>query len=483
MKITFHNLGAVKEAEIDLKPLTIFVGPNNAGKTWTAYTIAGFLGPWGFRAYSDAYIQGDIQEKYPTLEGYIEQVRRTGSGAFDLVQFATEYAKQYFNNVAHYVQTWIARYMSTELASFENLDVSIDLSEDMPNILSQILNVSIRGSVSGTEGKAELTFRKTRGKREFTAYLSSQDFSLDESSPEEQTVQRLPPEVLREVLIETILRSLHRSVYPYVRILPTERTTFIAHPPQVVETKAEEATIEGQTVQQQKGRGILGPLGYYLSMMEATYQTEVSDRIQRDKDAKNNPTIKEYIFLAELLEEIVGGKVKYYYPALSSTSERSSPQDVIFQPTLDSKLEISIASSMVKELSPLLFYLRYLAKPDELIIIDEPEMNLHPEAQVKIIEFLALLVNAGLNILITTHSPYIVDHLSNLIKASEVEDKESICDQFFLKRTDAFISKDKVMVYLFEQGQAKKAIDEEGVIELNSFGHVSDIISDIYFNL
>lgn len=34
---------------------------------------------------------------------------------------------------------------------------------------------------------------------------------------------------------------------------------------------------------------------------------------------------------------------------------------------------------MVKELSPLVLYLRYLARAGELLIIDEPEMNLHPE--------------------------------------------------------------------------------------------------------
>jgi len=138
---------------------------------------------------------------------------------------------------------------------------------------------------------------------------------------------------------------------------------------------------------------------------------------------------------------------------------------------------------MVKELSPLALYLRYLAKPGELLIIDEPEMNLHPEAQVKMIEFLAILVNAGLKVLITTHSPYVVDHLTNLIKAHEVEKGEIIRSNFYLKRTDAFISKDKVSIYLFDQGQANKAMDEDGVIELNTFGQVSDHISEIYFNL
>ncbi|MGH2478802.1 MAG: AAA family ATPase, partial [Ktedonobacteraceae bacterium] len=147
------------------------------------------------------------------------------------------------------------------------------------------------------------------------------------------------------------------------------------------------------------------------------------------------------------------------------------------------KLEISIASSIVKELSPLVLYLRYLAKPGELLIIDEPEMNLHPEAQAKIIEFLAILANAGLNILITTHSPYVMDHLANLIKASEHDDRETISKEFYLQRTDAFISKDRVAVYLVEDRQTKNALDEEGVIQWSTFGEVSDRISDIYFKL
>jgi len=52
-----------------------------------------------------------------------------------------------------------------------------------------------------------------------------------------------------------------------------------------------------------------------------------------------------------------------------------------------------------------------------------------------------------------------------------------------LKRTDAFISKDKVSVYLIDQGKATKAMDEDGTIELNTFGEVSDRISEIYFKL
>ena len=39
MKIKIRNLGPIRdEAVFELKPLTIFIGPNNSGKTWLAYT-------------------------------------------------------------------------------------------------------------------------------------------------------------------------------------------------------------------------------------------------------------------------------------------------------------------------------------------------------------------------------------------------------------------------------------------------------------
>jgi len=37
--ISISNLGRVKNADIELKPLTVFIGPNNTGKTWSAYLV------------------------------------------------------------------------------------------------------------------------------------------------------------------------------------------------------------------------------------------------------------------------------------------------------------------------------------------------------------------------------------------------------------------------------------------------------------
>ncbi len=41
MKITFKNVGAIEQTELDLRPMTVIIGPNNSNKTYIAYLIYG----------------------------------------------------------------------------------------------------------------------------------------------------------------------------------------------------------------------------------------------------------------------------------------------------------------------------------------------------------------------------------------------------------------------------------------------------------
>src|SRR5262249_9275640 len=157
--------------------------------------------------------------------------------------------------------------------------------------------------------------------------------------------------------------------------------------------------------------------------------------IARKEEAEKSSQVQTYIDLSYFLEKLVlNGKIDF------STPEPASGREILFHPKdCTSPLQISLASSMLKELAPLVFHLLYFAQPNELLIIDEPEMNLRPKAQVQVLEFLAMLVNAGLNVLITTHSPYITDHLLNLTKAKQHTQPEAIASRFFLQDQRAFL--------------------------------------------
>lgn len=101
MRITIRNPGIIKnEASIDLKPLTIFIGPNNTGKTWLAYALFGILSSYGLNRYLQAYTEEQFSNTYEPLNDAVKQVLAKGSTTIDLYSFANEYAEAYFNNVA-----------------------------------------------------------------------------------------------------------------------------------------------------------------------------------------------------------------------------------------------------------------------------------------------------------------------------------------------------------------------------------------------
>ena len=52
-----------------------------------------------------------------------------------------------------------------------------------------------------------------------------------------------------------------------------------------------------------------------------------------------------------------------------------------------------------------------LAKPGEVVCIEEPEAHLHPSAQAYIADFLLSMSASGRQIIIETHSPNIIDRL------------------------------------------------------------------------
>ena len=80
-------------------------------------------------------------------------------------------------------------------------------------------------------------------------------------------------------------------------------------------------------------------------------------------------------------------------------------------------------SSMVSELAPLILFLKYLVTDDDLLILEEPESHLHPGAQRQMARGIARLVNAGLRVIITTHSDMFVAQINNLLRLSHASER------------------------------------------------------------
>lgn len=92
-------------------------------------------------------------------------------------------------------------------------------------------------------------------------------------------------------------------------------------------------------------------------------------------------------------------------------------------------MKINFASSGQQEvvwiLNVIFYYLRNNKKA--YFIIEEPESHLFPNAQKLIAEFISLARNNGRNqVFITTHSPYILGTVNNLLYADKISESLKI---------------------------------------------------------
>ena len=87
------------------------------------------------------------------------------------------------------------------------------------------------------------------------------------------------------------------------------------------------------------------------------------------------------------------------------------------------EVRLTRVSSMVSELAPLVLFLRGGIHSNDTLIIEEPEAHLHPGAQTEIALILAGLVRAGVRVVVTTHSDWLLKEIANLIRIGELKRK------------------------------------------------------------
>lgn len=410
MKIKVSNLGIISEGTIDLsKKISLFCGQNGTGKTYLAYVIYGLL--------KNRLRFDDDNE---IVDKLIENSRVTIN--ID------------FQSIFDFKQSMFAR-TKISLSDFFGIGEA-DSKKLFPKF-----------KIENTETEKE--FKSRIISTEFTTNIKifNIEFSLTKLKGETQITISLNENIstpLRLGLLRGYIKSSIESFlafYPIkdVVMFPVERNSINTFSKQLSIRKQDRfdtmLLFKDKEKDIRKIESLLDLKRYPLSISD---ELRVADDLVEIKKKKS----KFYDFAEELERELLLGEVNI-----------SNDGEILFIPnnSPSTKLPIQMTASIIKTLSSLVVYLKHRAEDNDLIIIDEPEINLHPENQIILTRIFARLANKGFRLLISTHSDYIVRELNNLLILSR-KDNTSVMKnaEEFGYKNDEYINQEDLGVYAFK---------------------------------
>ena len=123
-------------------------------------------------------------------------------------------------------------------------------------------------------------------------------------------------------------------------------------------------------------------------------------------------------------------------------------------------------------------------KTDNIYFLEEPEAHLFPMSQKHIVSLMAIMYNYSHSMVITTHSPYILSAINNLILACDTFTEENKEELYTLVDKDMLIKLEDVSAYTVEDGVLKSIVDKENrLIGMNIIDSVSDDFSRVFDDL
>ncbi|MBK6680382.1 MAG: AAA family ATPase [Ignavibacteriales bacterium] len=193
--------------------------------------------------------------------------------------------------------------------------------------------------------------------------------------------------------------------------------------------------------------------GYYLGTSSFTNTLAQINQFRSEltsdtfKMPKVTVPVSDFILQLSGLSNSANSSAPGYIEIIREMESNLLEGAVIFNPdegklfykssVFDSSYDLSVVSSMVAEISLIAGYFKFVVndtilekspfgsvnafKQHPLIFIEEPEAHLHPEVQVKLMEYFVKLANLGVKIIITTHSDYMLGKLSNILIANEID--------------------------------------------------------------
>ncbi len=410
MKIKVKNLGVLKQAEFTLGDLTILCGCNNTGKTYATYALFGFLSIWQ-RMFSieisddkidqllaDGVIHLDIQE-------YVKQSEQI------IIKACQEYTQQ------------LPKIFATSTERFRKTEFQVELNTNNIRLIDRF----------------ELTIGSTN--TEIFSIIKTEDSTkLIVTLLVEKENIKIPIDIVKRTIADALKDIIFSPLFPRPFIASAERTG--------VAIFRKELNFARNRLLEEMGKNI-NPMELLFKVYD-DYALPIKKNV--DFIQQLETLVKKSSFIAENYPDILVD-----FANIIGGEYTVTQNDELYYVPKGKRIKLSMdeSSSAVRSLLDIGFYLRHEAQQGDLLMIDEPELNLHPENQRRVARIFARLVNLGIKVFITTHSDYIVKELNTLIMLNHDKPHLKAIAEQEGYRPEELISYDKLKVYIAEAALIK----------------------------
>lgn len=374
MRFVLENVGPMRLAQVELGDITVICGENNTGKTYAAYALYGFFKkarrvsmPFEISEaqFSQLFQSGRLAIRYEP-EKLVVIMRKMFSEA------SREYALELPDTLACSVDTLSEASVSAEFfeEDFAQMGRRMNSAIHVSTDLAAVLNINVRRGV-------------------INIHLNNREHK-----------EILEGVYMREWISDAVTSIFVKQLFPDTFIASVERTGIEIFRDEI--SLARDSFLEDMIGSVRAGRQLKLPSSYPLPIRDNLKSLLRFRQIRADH---LSPVVVEHPRILTDFADIIGGE--YVVDSMMGVRYKPAGSDL--------SLSMAESSSSVRSLLLVGLYIKHMANFGNLLIIDEPEMNLHPNNQRRITRLFARLANAGVKILITTHSDYILKELDALI--------------------------------------------------------------------
>ncbi len=436
MRFRVENLGPLREAEVDLgKRLVVLAGPNNTGKTYFATAVYGlwrsvvpFLlgrdieGPTGARQMTVTAadlmpgVRNDLRRRVKHFQAQVDECFGTTEGVLSAARFSASLDEEGLRRLI----------LASRPASWGYMRGS-----GVGHVRQRLRDGSGFNIILVEEAVA---LRLDNGPE--PTEWSDEEWSQFALAPAQITADDLA----KSAGIALAALRRHLTFRP-CRIFPAERLAINLFAREIAAARV-------QLVDELLGTKDVEKAPQRLAW---PIRDAVQAALRLPESAKQTSPFAD---LAEDLEnEVLGGTIGVsQYGAATFTPHQTAKA-----------LDVQQSASVVKSLASIVFYFRHQARTGDFLLIDEPELNLHPDNQRKVARFLARAVHRGFQVLISTHSDYVLRELNHLLMLGRTDERARRLARDLGYPEDALLQPEDVGVYLFQDGTATELpVSEEG---------------------